>query len=100
MNLFKLSENDFNKMLADKSFQVKQLGFEDGPDQKMKFKVGNRKVVTYEDGVINGIPVPNARAFVHFEDVEKEQIMKTRIITFAALDSETEIEIEKYIGTV
>lgn len=97
LKIFKLSEDDFNKMLAETSFQVRQVKIEDGPDKKIKFKIGKKRIVTYEDGLLNGNVVPDAHAHIHFEDVEKEQVVKTRLVFFQAIDHRTEVAIEKYI---
>lgn len=92
-----MDEDAFNAMLSEKSFQVKQLGFENGLDKKIKQKIGSKKVVTYEDGEVGGIKVPAYRANVHYEDLYKEQNIPTRIVLFSALGKRTEGLIEKYI---
>lgn len=98
LKIFKLSEDDFNKMLAEKSFQVRQLGFEPGPTEKVRLKTGERKIVTYEDGEVGGIKVPNYKAHVSYEEVFRDQEIKTRIVLFQALGHRTEVAIEKYLG--
>lgn len=97
LKVFRMDEERFNEMLAAKSFQVKQLGFEDGLDRKIRQKIGSKKVVTYEDGEVGGIKVPAYKANVSYEDVYKEQNIPTRIVLFSALGKRTEGLIEKYI---
>lgn len=89
--MHKLAEDDFNKLLEAKNYPVKILAFEDGPTNKVRFKSGTQKHVTYKAGMVGDKPHPQADVDkITHSDVYREKEITTRVVNFEFINKEDE----------